>query len=292
MVAGMLLALVPSAAILLGIGAAIFHFLRQPTIVWTFLLAVAFVAASVVLYGSLRVPYCFVKAFYGLAAAVPLCALAALGFDLVSASAHWLRAAVFVVLGVWACNSAASYVISPDAVETQRMTAKQLFVQQHADQALVKLERILAAQPDDDLTRILLANMYVYTKRDVPARRVLDLPAGQCERSARHYLLGILLARQKRTPEARREFQAALKTGLRRFGSGIGLRPSGIPGPELRASIDAWRNVLHVNPTYAPAHVVLARLYRKTGDPASARRQEQYFQALKEWSRQRKASGS
>ena len=89
---------------------------------------------------------------------------------------------------------------------------------------------MLALHSDDDLTRLLLANLYMYGKLDGPARRVLELPAGQCERSARHYLLGVLLARATRTNDARDEFQAASKTGPRRHGSGVGLCAGRIAG--------------------------------------------------------------
>ncbi len=289
LVAGMLLAVLPSAAIFLGSGAAILHFLRKPTIVWAFLLAVAFVAAMVVLYGSLRVPYYFVKAFYGLAAAVPLCALAALGFDLFAASSRGLRAVVFIVLGVWAFNSATSYVLSPGAAEIQRYEAKQLAAEQHGNEAAAKLERMLAAHPDDDRTRILLANLYVYGKLDGPARRVLELPAGQCERSARHYLLGVLLARATRTNDARDEFQAALRLAPDDMAAASAYAQAVSRGPDLPAAIDAWRNVLRVNPHLADAHAALARLYLKAGDPSSAHRHEKYFHVLEEWRRQRDA---
>jgi tetratricopeptide (TPR) repeat protein len=289
LVAGMLLALGPSAAILLGGGATLLQFLRKPTIVWTFLLAVAFIAAMVLLYGSLRVPYYFVKAFYGLAAAVPLCAFAALGFDLLAASSRWLRGLVFVVLGVWAFNSAASYVIAPGAVETQRYLAKNLVAQQHWDKAVAKLEPVLAAHPDDDLTRILLADLYLYRKLDGPARRLLELPAGQCERSSRHYLLGILWARTKGMQDARDEFQKALKLAPHDMAAGSAYAQAVSRGPDPRAAIDAWRNVLRMNPHYAIAHAALARLYRKAGDPSSAQRHENYFHALETWNRQKNA---
>jgi cytochrome c-type biogenesis protein CcmH/NrfG len=289
LVAGMLLALVPSAAILLGSGAAVFHFLRKPTIVWAFLLSVAFMATAVVLYGSLRVPYYFVKAFYGLAAAVPLCALAALGFDLFSASRRWLRAGGFIVLGMWAFNSAASYVISPGTAETQRYVAKHLASQHHVNEAIAKLEQMLVAHPDDDLTRMLLANTYLHGKLNGPAQRVLELPAGQCERSSRHYLLGVLLAKEKRMKDARRELQTALKLAPDNMAATVAYAQVVSTGPELRKAVDAWRNVLRVNPTDAKAHAALAQLYLKTDDPSLAERHEKYFRALVDWNRQKNA---
>jgi len=286
LVAGMWLALAPSLAIILGGGRAMFQFLRKPTIVWAFLLAVAFVAAMVVLFGSLRVPYCFVKAFYGLAAAVPLCALAALGFDLFSASACWLRTVVFMVMGVWVFNSAASYWVSPDALETQGCVAKQLVVRHHWNEATAALERVLAAHPDDDLTRILLAKVYLHEKRAGPARQILELPAGQCERYSRHYLLGLALVSEKRMNDARDEFQAALRLVPDDLAAASAYARIVSTGPDLPTAIDAWRNALRIDPDNDNAHAALARLYRKAGDPSSAHRHEKYFHALQEWGRQ------
>ena len=109
-----------------------------------------------------------------------------------------------MVLGVWTFNSAASYVISPDAAETQRCLAKQLAIDNHRNEAIAKLEPLLAAHPDDDLTRILLAKL----NRD---GRLLEVPPGQCERYSRYYFSGLLLASEKRTDQACHAFQTALR---------------------------------------------------------------------------------
>jgi tetratricopeptide (TPR) repeat protein len=289
LVAGMLLALAPSAAILLGCGTAIFRFLRKPTIVWTFLLAVGFVAVLVVLYGSLRVPYCFVKAFYGLAAAVPLCALAALGFDLLGASSRRLRGVVFLLVGVWALNSAASYVISPASAEAQNRLAMQLALDGRQSEAAARLEQRLSKHPDDDSARLLLAKLCINSKRDDAARRVLEVPAGQCERSWRHYLLGMVLAKQNHMYDAHREFQTALRLTPGDTDVASAYAQTILPGPNPRAAIDAWRNVLRVNPDLAQAHATLARLYLKAGEPAAAHQHEKYLRALDQWIRLRNA---
>ena len=199
------------AAILVGGGAAIFHLLRKPTIVWTFLLAAAFAAALVVLYGSLRVPYNFIKAFYGLAAAVPLCVLAALGFDLLGTSARWLRGVVFVMLGLWTLNVIATYWIFPTAAETRRYVAQRQLAQGDIAGAIRTLEHSLVEHPDDSLARVRLAKLYLMQKLTAPARQMLKFSAGQGDLCSRHFLLGILLANEGRRNEARDKFRAAMK---------------------------------------------------------------------------------
>ena len=159
LVAGMSLALLPTAAILLGSVAAILRFLRKPTILWLFLLAVAFSIAMFVGYFPVLLPYSGpTKASYGLAGGVPLCVLAALGLDLLSGPRRWLRGVIFTILGVWIFNTAASYWISPAAAETRRYVARQPADAGDLAEASRKLEQLLADCPEDTLTRVLWRN--------------------------------------------------------------------------------------------------------------------------------------
>ncbi len=160
LVAGMSLALLPTAAILLGSVAAILRFLRKPTILWLFLLAVAFSIAMFVGYFPVLLPYSGpTKASYGLAGGVPLCVLAALGLDLLSGPRRWLRGVIFTILGVWIFNTAASYWISPAAAETRRYVARQPADAGDLAEASRKLEQLLADCPEDTLTRVLCATL-------------------------------------------------------------------------------------------------------------------------------------
>ena len=292
-VAGMGLSLAPMAAVVLGAAAATAGFLRKPAIRWAFVLGMALSIAWFVTYYPLFLPYySCVKASYGIAGIAPLCLLAALGFDLLAASSRWLCGLVFVIVGVWALNSAASYVISPAAAETQRSMAQQLVREKHANEAVVKLEQQLAVHPDDDFARLLLAKVYVNGRLDDAARRVLDVPAGTCERTSRHFLLGLVLARHKQLREARRELRAALRLAPDDVNATSVYAQVVALGPDPRAAIEAWRNALRVNPADTSAHAALTKLYRKVGEPARASEHEEYLRALKEWIRQRKARRS
>jgi tetratricopeptide (TPR) repeat protein len=118
---------------------------------------------------------------------------------------------------------------------------------------------------------------------------VLEVPAGRCERSMRHYLLGMVLARQKHTQDARQEFQTALRLFSDDPDTAEAYAYTVPPWVGPRAAIDAWRNVLRINPDSGPAHAALARLYVAAGDPAAARRHENYLRALEQWDRRRRA---
>jgi tetratricopeptide (TPR) repeat protein len=287
-IAGMGLALAPTAAVLLGTVAAVLAFLRKPAICWAFLLGTAFAIALSTLYYPLMLPYySCVKASYGIAMCVPLCLLAGLGFDLLAASSRWFRGAVFVILGTWAFNSAASYVVLPAATETQRYEAVQLGMGKHFTEAIAKLEPVFAAHPDDDITRVVLAALYRETRLDGPARQLLELPAGQCERSSRHYLLGTLLAGGNHAQDARREFQAAMELALDDQVAASAYAQVLSAGPDVRAAIEAWQNLLRIDPDSLDGHRALAGLYREVGDLPSAERHENYFQALTRWNQQK-----
>ncbi len=115
MAAGFLLALLPTVAVVLGIVAAVWQFLRKPTILGAFLLTVAFAVVVFIACFTLRLAvYSAGKSFYLLPAVVPLCAFAAWGFDLLGGRRRWLQNIVGVLVGVWALNAYASYWVLPD----------------------------------------------------------------------------------------------------------------------------------------------------------------------------------
>jgi len=288
LVAGMPLALLPTAAILLAGGVMIFGFLRQPTIVWTFLLGVAFSFALFVIYCTLLVPYySALKASYGLAGSVPLCLLAALGFDLLAGPRRWLRGVIFTILGVWVLNTAVSYWIFPAAAETRRSVAGQLATAGDLVAASRTLEQLLAEHPEETNDRVLLARFYQQRNLLDRARHVLDVPSGRRDSGSRHVLLGILWANAKRRNVARDEFQKAMKLAPNDWDAARGYAETLAGSPDVRIAIDAWRNVLRANPYDRVCHVELERLYRIVGDAPSARRHLEYIHALDSWGKQK-----
>ncbi|HVT18880.1 MAG TPA: tetratricopeptide repeat protein [Thermoanaerobaculia bacterium] len=111
MAAGYLLALLPTAAILTGLGAALLRVLRRPRAEELLLLGLLGGTVLAVLAMSLRIAsYAQPKAFYCLPALVPLCALGGWGLDLLAGGARRLRSVlVYLLLGVWACTAYATY---------------------------------------------------------------------------------------------------------------------------------------------------------------------------------------
>jgi len=82
MAAGFLLALVPTATILVGAIVSVVRFLRRPEPVSFLLLGVPCLTFAALVYMNLKLPfYCNVKAFYCLTALLPVCALGAVGAE-------------------------------------------------------------------------------------------------------------------------------------------------------------------------------------------------------------------
>jgi hypothetical protein len=174
MSAGYLLALLPSATLVIGAAAAAWHLVREPRAEWFLVLGCAAALLFGLVVHSLRVPsYAVPKAFYGASALIPLCALGAWGLDLLAARARVLRAIVFALLGVWALNAYASYwsvggasVALPPAraadddpvALTSRAVAEQRGGQR--DRAIATLRRVASIAPDDPEARALLAVLH------------------------------------------------------------------------------------------------------------------------------------
>lgn len=110
MSAGGLLAILPTLALLAGFVAALVRLVREPRADWFLLVALFFLTGFAIVLVTLEVPaYAHAKAFFGSAALVPLCAVAALGLDVLAARSRALRAIVLIALGCWALNAYASF---------------------------------------------------------------------------------------------------------------------------------------------------------------------------------------
>jgi hypothetical protein len=112
MAAGYLLALLPTLALLTGLAAAAGRLVRAPRSEDVLLLGVLGATAFAVVSLSLQLPYyAQAKAFYGLSALIPLCALAGQGFDVLTRRSRIAGALLSVLLGVWALNAYATFWI-------------------------------------------------------------------------------------------------------------------------------------------------------------------------------------
>jgi tetratricopeptide (TPR) repeat protein len=287
LVAGMVLALLPTAAVALAAVCAVFQFLRKPTFVWIFLLALAYSVGLFLTYGPIMNPtYAAVKTFYGLAIAIPLCGLAAWGLDLLAGHSRWSRGLVFVILGVWALNVAATYWIWPAALETKRYTAK------HAGQpkeqggsdnvaeATRQLEKLLTQHPNDACTRALLARVCFSEETGRRCWEFLELQPGQQDTAVRHLLRGSLLAKQGRVKDGLKELQTARNLDPNNLKAAEVYYTVAHELSDIRTAIDICRNVLRINPEQIDFQATLSQLYQTTGNADLARLHQDYATRL------------
>jgi tetratricopeptide (TPR) repeat protein len=162
MAAGYALALLPCAALLLGVLLTLADFARAPRAERFLAISVLGATLFLLLSLTLRLPYyAQAKAFYGLSALVPLAFCFALGFDALA-----LRWRALAPLGVawlvcWACVSWLSFFTTPERRAENPMTAvtkldpggflarsNEAVARGAHDEAIEALRRSLAIDPD------------------------------------------------------------------------------------------------------------------------------------------------
>jgi tetratricopeptide (TPR) repeat protein len=158
MAIGYWLALLPTLAMLAGAIVTFFKFIARPTAEWFLLLGFGFGVAVALVYMSLVVP-CggMVKAFYGLPALLPLCALGALGLDLLGTRHRYWRFIIFLFFGVWAINSYASVWVVRGSLSYALSRAQTLIRENQLAEAGEFLNARLEAEPRATQLRLLLA---------------------------------------------------------------------------------------------------------------------------------------
>lgn len=146
MAVGYWLALLPTFAVLAGGILALFRFIRRPSAEWFLVLGFGGLVLWAVVYMSLIVPYSTAKAFYGLSALVPFCAIGALGLDFLTRRNRVLRSLVCVFLGLWAVNNYACFWISRSSIAPAVATARALARKGQDQQAAQFLDGFLQQQ--------------------------------------------------------------------------------------------------------------------------------------------------
>jgi tetratricopeptide (TPR) repeat protein len=124
MAVGYILALVPTALVLTGLVRALILCFRAITLPWVMLMTVGWLFAFAIVNQNLDVAsYSVDKAFFGLPALLPFCALGALGFEFWSGRGKVTRYALALAMGIWLLNVYASFWIRPHTVESELAAA-------------------------------------------------------------------------------------------------------------------------------------------------------------------------
>lgn len=148
MIAGLWLALVPSALVIVGAAKLVARWVRQATLehlIWPALLG-AYGLAIVAM--TLRVPsYAQAKSVYALGALLPLCVCLLNGLETVRAGNRLLHRACIGLLSLWMLNAFASFWIRGGSAATHEVLATNLLDLGHPADALVETERALQLNP-------------------------------------------------------------------------------------------------------------------------------------------------
>jgi Tfp pilus assembly protein PilF len=160
MISGYWLSIVPTLLVAIGFVIALFKFARRISPQWFLLLAFSFILFVALIFMTLKVAsYAQVKAFYGLAALVPFCALVALGWRTLTARSRVFRSFVTTILILVAINSLASVWIRPSS-EQHIYNAARLIIQSQADRALAEAKEAVRETPSSANAHYLLAAIF------------------------------------------------------------------------------------------------------------------------------------
>jgi tetratricopeptide (TPR) repeat protein len=278
MIAGYLLALLPTALVLAGAVVAFWRFIRQPSTEWFVLLGFSATLLLALVLMNLKVPYYSMeKAFFGLCALVPLCSFGTVGWEVLTRGRNWLQFALGTMLLVWAMNSFAAVWIRGNSVSTHVYLGTVLDSNGRTDTALSEFARAVDIDPTNALARRLLASALNDSGQTAAALQQaeqaveLDPTDGAC-----HRVLGTVLARQGERERAIAEARLAVELG-----------PEDVPAHQLWLSllngtgrddeiINVGRNSLAVVPYDSGLHFTLGLAMARKNDLTAATNQFAY----------------
>jgi tetratricopeptide (TPR) repeat protein len=282
MVAGYLLALIPTALILVGVVAAIARFIRKPSGALFLLLGFWAVLVLGLIFMTLKVPsYAQAKAFYGLSALTPLCFFGALGWEtLTHGNSRYRFVLVAALLLIWAMNGFATYWIVP-SVAQHLYAAKAFGVQGTIDHAGAEALKAVEADPSNAIARgfhaLSLSELGEDQEAIKEAKRAVELKPTN---SAVHLDLAVSAKRtdpERAIAEARRAIELGPENSLaHQF-----LMNCFVESHRYSEASDLGREWLAVTPYDAAAHSALSVALAETGDLTSAAQHFGYAMMLR-----------
>jgi tetratricopeptide (TPR) repeat protein len=215
MAIGYWLAVLPAVAVLAGGILAVFTFIRRPSAEWFLLLGFGGLVLWAMAYMSLVVPYSMAKAFYGLPALIPFCAIGALGFDFLTRRSAKLRRLVCVVFGLWAMNNYASLWISrtsvPSAVAHARALAQKGQDREATEFLTEFLRQRLSREPKNAELRFSLAYFLTITGRVDEGMREAEMLLQDDPKDCRgHHVLALASAQMQQAGKAIEELRQVM----------------------------------------------------------------------------------
>lgn len=275
MLGGYVLALPVMAALLLGAALVLWRWVRKPDTHHFVVLAfpASVLAAMVYLSIGLQAPnYPQSRAIFAMGAMLPLCALAAYGFQAVACRHKRLRWFVVVLLGVWALNNYASYWVVRNSTDALAYRAsRNIALPDRAIAVRQDLQTVLNNDPKHLLGRITAARLaWQHHRDDVAAALLTDVVNDYPQASSIHMRIAQLHEARGETDAAANRYQAAIKAnpdnGYARDGYAALLMRQG----RRVEAIESFRAALHSLNDNAAVHQNLAGAYTATNDHTRA----------------------
>ena len=286
--AGMLLALLPTSAILLGGAWGLARLIRAPRPAGLMIAGTAGLGSFALVLFSLKVPaYAQVKAFYALPALGAFCVALALGADLAAGSARgWRARIVFALLGLFAASAYATYWI--DAGDA-RAYARPLDLARLAGptpRSDQELRAALGLDPRDRASWIALDRLLATTPPGQPVDALhgpaaADLPAPVLAALAR-------LEQLAQRPERARELLSVAIERDPLAAEPYIQRAASLADADPEAAIADLRRALRADPHHQRAHEQLGRLLELRGETDEAKRQALFAERLKDPGKRRR----
>jgi tetratricopeptide (TPR) repeat protein len=258
--AGFLLALVPSAILLLGAGIAIATVLRKMDVCWMLLLSFGAAMLLAILHLNLSVPtYAEAKAFFGLCAMIPACALVAAGYGaLVRRSKAAGIAAAFAV-SVWGFNSYSTYWIRGDTAETHTAIGRAFMRDGNFKVAVDYLTAAIGANPRSAEPRAFLVESLLALQQTSEAMVAAQHATNDLPGSARcHLALASVMEKQGQTAAAAASTALAVQLEPDNPDARLQLATRLFQLGRKAEAVGACREALRLMPGDPDAHVLLA----------------------------------
>ena len=251
MASGYLLGLLPSVAIMVGLGWALIRLYHQPRASCYLLLGVLGGLATATVWQLVRI-LITVTARLSTSGSLPLCALGAVGLDLLARSSRVLRTLVVVLLGTWACTAYASFWIVSEGATAQHWAGLGYLDVGRHDLAEKCFRSAVAAAPHDVEARFHLATLYGLTGRTEQAQRFYaEVLRDDPNDSNTLIAKSALLQNEGKSGEALATLEHACKVAPDNRAAHEALGSLLFRLNQLDASITAFREALRVNPVSA-----------------------------------------
>ncbi len=280
--AGMLLALLPTAAILVGAFWGLVRLIRAPRPAGLMLAGTAALGLLALVLFSLKVPaYAQVKAFYALPALGALCVALAVGVDLAAGRpGSWRERIVFALLGLFAANAYATYWIDAGDARAYARPLDLARLVGPTQRSERELRAALAIDPRDRASWSALDRLLATA---APGQPVDPLQGPGSATVPAPALVG--LARVERLVERPERALELLSAAIERdplAAEPYVLRAGWRADADPDAAIADLRRALRADPHHQRAHELLARLLEQRGETEEAKRQLQFAERVKD----------